>query len=131
MKEISSGKQVEKVTGDTDQLRLIEGKIWAIFDLLRREIISSDNYDVVLFLLSAFKDGLISKVSKPGVTHLHQLGLDFSGVDPKIADEYRQISLTFEPLVASLSTRSKARISEILFDVDRQALEDKYLLSSD
>src|SRR5215831_1839857 len=33
-------------------------KIWSIFNILRSYNISSDDYDVVLFLLSAYKDGL-------------------------------------------------------------------------
>lgn len=38
----------------------MESKIWKIFDILRNENISSDDYHVVLFLLSAYKDKLIS-----------------------------------------------------------------------
>lgn len=33
-------------------------KIWSIFDILRSE---TDDYHVVLFLLSAYKDGIISE----------------------------------------------------------------------
>lgn len=41
-------------------LEAVNSKIWKMFDILRSENISSDDYHVVLFLLSAYKYNLIS-----------------------------------------------------------------------
>jgi hypothetical protein len=41
-------------------LEAVKSKIWTIFNMLRSENISSDDCHVVLFLLSAYKDNLVS-----------------------------------------------------------------------
>lgn len=40
--------------------KLEKSKIWTMFDILKSENISTGDYQVILFLLSAYKDGFLS-----------------------------------------------------------------------
>ncbi len=47
-----------------EEITMIEAfksKIWSMFDILRIENITSESYHVLLFILSAYKDGLFDK----------------------------------------------------------------------
>ncbi len=108
-------------------LEAVKTKIWSMFDIIRSENISSEEYHVVLFLLSAFKDGLISTdilSEKPRLKE--RLVSNFRSSENELADKYIQIGQTFEPIVLRLSDRGLTDILQELSGINKNVLSENF-----
>jgi len=77
---------------DMMPVKAIEQKIWTIFDILKSESVASEEYHVVLFLLSLYKDGIISKDTLSNQGNVHEdLNRRIHDSDNKATKQYLQI----------------------------------------
>jgi type I restriction enzyme M protein len=106
-------------------LEAVKSKIWMTFDILRSENISSDDYHVVLFLLSAYKDGLISSDSVDGKKHLNEIFFELlRNTENKLYEQYAPIIQSFEPSIQRLSENGVRHIFSILVNINKQVLTE-------
>ncbi|MDM1543261.1 hypothetical protein [Empedobacter sp. 189-2] len=78
----------------------IESKIWVMSDILRKENISSNNYDIILFLLSLYRDNYIS------VDFLNNQSVKYALIDcvNKIeSNDLNKIGDHYLPIISSLT----------------------------
>lgn len=112
---------------DIMPLEEVKSKIWMILDILRSENISSNDYNVVLFLLSAYKDGLISidiiketqYLKKNWIESLHNF-------DQHLFNQYVPIIQSFEPSLQSLSDHGISHIFTLLAAINNRALTENF-----
>lgn len=112
---------------DIMPLEEVKSKIWMILDILRNENISSNDYNVVLFLLSAYKDGLISidiikeaqYLKKNWIESLHNF-------DQHLFNQYVPIIQSFEPSLQSLSDHGISHIFTLLATINNRALTENF-----
>lgn len=105
----------------------VKSKIWMMFDILRGENISSDDYHVLLFLLSTYKDGLIStdlinldrNLNRILIERLHNYNRD-------LHNQYLPIIHSFEPSIQKLSENGLRHIFSTLDGIDRQVLTENF-----
>ncbi len=99
----------------------VKSKIWRMFDILRSEKISSDEYSVILFLLSAYKDNVIT-VDLLNENHLLKQRLMERLRKLEILDHYAPILDSFMPSLQRLSIFGIRDILDVLAGVDMQVL---------
>ena len=100
----------------------LKNKIWSMFNILRSEI-SLEDYDVLLFLLSAYKDGLFNIEVLNGNTNLHEkLIKKFQRSDSELVNQYSFILKSFEPILMRLSESSLLNILKALSDLNSVVL---------
>ena len=105
----------------------LKSKIWSMFDILRSERITSDDYNVLLFLLSAYKDGLfnIEVLNESGnlsgrlIQILHKS-------ESEVAHQYKVLFDCFEPIVVRLSDDGIRRIISIFSDLNSEMLKEQF-----
>lgn len=108
-------------------LEAVKSTIWRMFDVLRSENISSDDYHVVLFILSAYKDNLISSrfvdenyhVKENLIEQLH----NFSN---ELSNQYGSIISSFEPSLQRLSENGIRHLLKMLLTIDQQILTKNF-----
>lgn len=112
---------------DVKPIEAVKTKIWAMFDILRSETISSEDYHVMLFLLSAYKDGLISPDAlreKPIL--IQSLLANINDTDKELSKQYFPILQSFEPIVTRLSERGLASIIQALYAINKKVLSNNF-----
>ena len=107
----------------------VKSRIWKMLDSLRTEpgIKSSDGYNVILFLLSAFKDGLISidllnensYLKGRLIERLHNLSYE-------LHKEYNPILYHFEPAIQSLTENGIRNLFHFFSDINKQVLIENF-----
>jgi len=99
-------------------------KIWTMFDILKSE---TDDYHVVLFLLSAYKDGLISTDVIKGNENLKDRIIDslYSSKN-ELSNQYILITKNFEPTIHRLRENSLMYLVHTLAGIDKQVLSKYY-----
>jgi type I restriction enzyme M protein len=103
---------------DNTPFKAIQAKIWDLFDILKKEPIHSEDYHVILFLLSIFKDGLIST--------------DFFSEKAKFQDDsptsikYLAIYQSFMPIISRLTERGFISIIQVISSVDKKVLSENF-----
>lgn len=103
----------------------IKQKIWKIFDLLRNETIPSEHYHVILFLLSLYKDGIISIDSFSNHDDIHE-DLFRSIKNSKSNQRYNPISQSFIPTLKRISSKGLNSIYEVLSSIDKNILKENF-----
>lgn len=99
-------------------------KIWSIFDILRSE---TDDYHVVLFLLSAYKDGIISEKTFEGNSNFKNWLIEsLNNSRNELVNQYISIFQYFEPIVSQLNANSLNQIVQILSTINKQVLSENY-----
>ena len=92
----------------------LNSEIWKIIDILRSEGISTEDYHVLLFLLSVYKDGLLNNEIIFDSTHLHERFIEkLHFHDSMQSKKYSSILNTFEPIIIKLSVKVLAVISPV------------------
>jgi type I restriction enzyme M protein len=119
MKEI---KKADILTIETLKL-----KIWSMFDILRSESISSEDYHVLLYLLSAYKDGIFNLdiFSEPRDLK-EMLKRDLHKIEPNLAKQYLSIINFYEPIVSRLSLSCLNHIVKSLSELDSRILHEHF-----
>lgn len=110
----------------------IESKIRMMFDILRKNKISSEDYHVVLFLLSIYKDGI--KLVHPVKTNLESGKWSISE-NQKSNDEkfnfYSNILESYEPILNTIDFYFLNQLFEILSEINKEILGDNFHLIFD
>jgi type I restriction enzyme M protein len=113
---------------DIMSLRAIEHKIWTIFDVLRSESIASEEYHAVLFLLSLFKDGIISKDTLSNQGNIHEaLLISIHNSNEKTTHQYLPIYESFKSPIKRISPKGLLTIIQVVSNVDHKVLSANFL----
>lgn len=108
-------------------IEAVKNKIWKIFDLLRNENSISGENHVVLYLLSVYKDNLISDGIYSTNENLNErLIKSIRENCDAHANEYLFISKFFEPLISKLSNSGLNSIIKCLFEIDLKILKANF-----
>lgn len=108
-------------------VKAIEQKIWTIFNILRSEPIASEEYYVVLFLLSIYKDGIISKNSLSNQRIIHEeIIRRIADSNEKTTQQYLPIYQSFESVLKRISSKSLIAITQALSNVDQKVLSENF-----
>lgn len=110
-----------------EKLSEIQSKIWMMFDILRGENISSNDYDVVLFLLSAYKDDLISiDLIHENFYSQESLNKQLRSLDNLFSYQYAPIINVFEPSLHRLSLHGIRDLFIVLSKINKQVLIENF-----
>jgi len=102
-------------------------KIWTIFDILRSESIASEEYHVILFLLSLYKDGIISsELLSEKVESQQRLLASINGADALIAQQYLKIYQSFEPALKRISSKGLNFLLQAMSNIDKKVLSENF-----
>jgi type I restriction enzyme M protein len=108
-------------------LEAVKSKIWMMFDILRSENISSDDYHVVLFLLSAYKDNLISIDLVNENQHLKEKLIEqLRNSNNEFYEQYAPILQSFEPSIQRLSENGLKHFFSVLIEINKQVLTENF-----
>ncbi|QQQ27725.1 N-6 DNA methylase [Chryseobacterium indoltheticum] len=105
-------------------LEIITSDIWNIFNVLRHENIKPEDYHIVLFFLSIYKDGLIDDEFFLRQDYPLNIWIDrqISNSDWssyfELRDLYREVYSYFEPIINKISDYSLRYIFQTLFRLD-------------
>jgi type I restriction-modification system DNA methylase subunit len=113
---------------DTIPLEAIQNKIWTMFDILRSELIASEDYQLVLLLISLYKDGIIttellsdkSDIYQRVITIIHES-------DDVVLKQYFPICQSFESALKRLSSKGVNSLIEVLFKIDKKVLSENFV----
>jgi type I restriction enzyme M protein len=112
---------------DIMPLEAVKSKIWMMFDILRSENISSDDYHVLLFLLSAYKDNLISIDLVNENQHLKEKLIEqLRNSNNEFYEQYSPILQSFEPSIQRLSENGIKHIFIVLVEIRKQVLTENF-----
>ena len=105
----------------------LKSKIWSMFDILRSERIASEDYHVLLFLLSAYKDGLFNTEILNENSNLNErLVRCLHNSESELTNQYNAILATFEPLVMRLSENGTRHIIGALGELNLAILAEHF-----
>lgn len=107
----------------------LKSKIWSMFDILRTEagIQGSGDYHVLLFLLSAYKDGLFNTEILNENSNLNEkLVRCLHNSESELTNQYNPIFATFEPLVKRLSENGTRHIIGALGELNLAILDEHF-----
>ena len=108
-------------------LEKIKTKLWSILDVLKRENISSDDYHVCLFFLSAYKDGILSADLIDGKHNLNlSLNERLDNSNTELSKQYRSIIHVFELSIQRLSDNGLKDVFKKIAAINRQDLTDNF-----
>lgn len=114
-----------KLTPET--LLELKSKLWRVFDILKSENITSENYYVVLLLLSFYKDKILK--ADVGIENTNikvQIESALYKSESDIEEGYRNIYNSFEPILYSLSKKGLTAIVKVFFDLDHKILSENF-----
>lgn len=105
----------------------IMSKIGKMFDIIRFQNISTNDYTLVLFLLSAYKDNFIHIDS---VNESHQVKDRLSeylrNSNNELSNQYSHIYPSFEPLLNKLSENGIRNLLSVLTELNKQVLTENF-----
>ena len=105
----------------------IEAQVWSIAQTLRSESISIEDYYVLLFLLSAYKDNLLPEQSDPFEPNQeNKLTENISKLHTDLAIKYRSIFNAFLPILSQIRQRAAAKIINDLNKIDKDELTRRF-----
>ncbi len=105
----------------------LKSKIWSMFDILRSERIASEDYHVLLFFLSAYKDGLFNTEILNENSNLNErLVRCLHNSESELTNQYNAILATFEPLVMRLSENGTRHIIGALGELNLAILNEYF-----
>jgi type I restriction enzyme M protein len=112
-------------------IEAVKSKIWMMFDILRSENISSDDYHVVLFLLSTYKNGIISTDLIDSDKNLNKRLIErligrLHNSNSALYNQYVPIIHSFEPSILRLSENGLRHVFDILDGINRQVLTENF-----
>ena len=108
-------------------LEKIKTKLWSILEVFKRENISSDDYHVLLFFLSAYKDGILSADLIDGKHNLNlSLNERLDNSNTELSKQYRSIIHVFEPSMQRLSDIGLKDVFKKIAAINRQVLSDNF-----
>ena len=119
--------KIESYIIDPKPFLELKSKLWRVFDILRSENFTDENYYVVLLLLSLYKDKILNADvggENKNIKEQIESALDKSEID--LEGGYRNIYKSFEPILNSLSKNSLKSIVKIICDLDHKILSENF-----
>lgn len=119
--------KIESYIIDPKPFLELKSKLWRVFDILRSENITSENYYVVLLLLSLYKDKILKadvEVEKKYIKERIEAALHKSESD--LEEGYRNIYKNFEPILNSLSKKGLTSIVKVICDLNHKILSENF-----
>lgn len=111
--------------------KAIDEQIWEVFNLLRGKL-DSEEYYVVLFLLSLYKDDVLSKdILVNNVNFNQSLTAIIRESDSSNANNYLRIFHNFEPTLKRLSSNNLNGLLQAIFDLDKKTLLENFAIIFD
>ncbi len=116
------------------QVESIRAKIWSIFDILRSESIPQEEYHVLLFLMSAYKDGLFNKEIVNEKSHISTPENNLSAIlisklyncEEVVIEKYSSILNVYEPIINRISNTGINNIIIRLCELNREILNEHF-----
>jgi type I restriction enzyme M protein len=110
-----------------NKLEILKTQIWSMFEILRNENISTEDYYIVLLLLSAHKEGLIKSDS----IHTHRNQIEtllvcLKNTERLFNDDFRKVVSIFEPIIQQLSNEGIRNLISILYELDQKVLSENF-----
>lgn len=105
----------------------ITNQLWKTFDILRSEPLSPEDYHIVLFLLSLYRDGFLIEVLSHDREQMRQsLEIAMRYAEERRDFPYREVYRTFENSFRRLSDRGFYYIIELLTHIDVERLRQRF-----
>lgn len=105
----------------------ITNQLWKTFDILRSEPLSSEDYHIVLFLLSLYRDGFLIEILSNDREQMRQsLEIAMRYAEERHDFPYREVYRTFENSFRRLSDRGFYYIIELLTHIDVERLRQRF-----
>lgn len=101
-----------------DMLDKLKTNISPMFEILRNEGIYSDNYSVLLLLLTLHKDGLISSNNIDGELLKNNVFEKLHYSEKRQNSEYVDIIKSYEPILNRLSAKSLKQLIDAISEID-------------
>jgi type I restriction enzyme M protein len=119
--------KIESYIIDPKPFLELKSKLWKVFDILRSESITSENYYVVLFLLSLYKDKILTaEVVDENKYIKEQIESVLHKSESDLEEGYRNIYKSFEPILNSLSKKGITSIVKVICDLDHKILSENF-----
>jgi len=112
---------------DIMPVKVIEQQIWRMFDILRSETIASDEYNVILFLLSLYKDGIISIDTLSNKFNVHEDLVEIiRDCNGKTTQQYLPIYHGLESTLKHLSSKGLIAIIQAISAINLKVLTENF-----
>ena len=108
------------------ELEALKAKIWPIFDILKDENVPVEDYFVVLFFLSAYKDGFIASNIEIGTYSRDKDFILHITDDKLLQQQYFPIFAYFAEYIDNFPDISKIKIHQILVSLDKKILKENF-----
>jgi type I restriction enzyme M protein len=108
-------------------IRALEQQVWSMFDILRGETRSSEGYHVILFLLSLYRDGFISKKNTVNHSEVHdEIISRLRESDENTSGQYLEIYKSFASILNNLGKSSLEALFNALNNLDQNVLDENF-----
>lgn len=112
---------------DINPVVAIKERIRPIFEILRREGIPSEDYYVILFLLSIYNEGIISdEVLSENTYQKDTLFRSIHRADYEYPHQYIPVFHSFEPALNQLSESGLAEILQVFAGINKNVLSENF-----
>lgn len=118
---------MEAYINDPEPYLKLRSKFWEVFDILRNERISSEEYCVALFLLSIVKDKIFNedtRFAKPQIKE--KIAFLVNSPELGLEGKYKDIYKVFEPILNAISPEAMFSLICIYLDLDSITLSGNY-----
>jgi type I restriction enzyme M protein len=105
----------------------IKTKLWSILEVFKKENISTDDFHVLLFFISAYKDEFLSAEIIDGKDRLFSsLNERLKISNTELANQYQSVLEIFKPSIQRLSDAGLKDVLKKLTAINRQVLTDNF-----
>lgn len=119
--------KIESYIKDPKPFLELKSKLWKVFDILRSENITSENYYVVLFLVSLYKDKILTAdVVVENKYIKEQIESALQKRESGLEEGYRNIYKSFAPILNSLSKKGLTSIVKVICDLNHKILSENF-----
>jgi type I restriction enzyme M protein len=115
--------KIESYFVDPKPFLELKSKLWRVFEILRSENVTTEDYYVVLFLLSLYKDNILkSDFDHETVDFNHYIKSSLKSKEINYDDIY----VNFEPILNSLTKDGLNSIINVICSLDHKLLSEKF-----
>jgi type I restriction enzyme M protein len=113
---------------DIMPVKAIEKQVWRMFDILRGNSISSNDYHIILLFLSLYKDDQISKefLFKEGLKNIDEVRVLSDKNSKKPEHDYSKIIESFNSSLLNIRNRGFKELIDSLFQIDKVILKQNF-----
>ena len=112
---------------EINNLQSVNNKVGAIFEVFRNSDISTEDYQIILFLLSLYNDGLLDeRILVEGEDYLHKIS---NRIDPSLRSKivkYESLIPVFLPVFQFLSSETLNKIIQLIQEIENHFLSKHF-----